>query len=194
MLTDELRTQTRPHHEATENIPLFRHLKSPELNRKDYLQLLDAWYRFVQPLEQQILNFPGIAEFIPDIESRMHAPMIRSDMEALNGIPGPPADINQLPPTNRLEDLLGILYVMEGSTLGAQFIIRQLKTHDWMKDDYLSFYAGYKEQTGKRWNEFKSLLNTLGGSLDQQAIIEQAKLTFNALQDYMTAFPKAVTR
>jgi heme oxygenase (biliverdin-IX-beta and delta-forming) len=77
-----------------------------------------------------------------------------------------PRVIGSLPPfpapRNRAE-ALGMLYVLEGSTLGGRVILRTLLDRG-VDDPSLSFLDPYGEATGKRWRDFIAVLTRELGS------------------------------
>lgn len=80
----------------------------------------------------------------------------------------------------------GALYVVEGSTLGGQHILRMLRgssfveRHALSPEGGLSYFAGYGDRTGNMWRGF---LRALGGAEtadpdSRDSIIEGARNTF----------------
>jgi heme oxygenase len=60
-------------------------------------------------------------------------------------------------PANRAE-ALGMLYVLEGSTLGGRLILRMLAARG-IEDPDLAFLDPYGAETGRRWRSFLSVLS-----------------------------------
>lgn len=60
------------------------------------------------------------------------------------------------PPGNR-EEALGMLYVLEGSTLGGRIIIRNLRNSG-LDCGSLAFIDPYGPDTGRRWRDFIAIL------------------------------------
>jgi heme oxygenase len=54
-------------------------------------------------------------------------------------------------------EALGMLYVLEGSTLGGRLILRTLKDRG-VDDPRLAFLDPYGPETGVRWRSFQSVL------------------------------------
>ena len=88
----------------------------------------------------------------------------------------------------------GALYVVEGSTLGGQHILRLLegsalvRSHGLTPKRGLSYFAGYGERTGDMWRRF---LTTLGDAAaadpaGHDAIIEGARRTFALFECALT--------
>lgn len=54
---------------------------------------------------------------------------------------------------------MGVLYVMEGATLGGGFIQRRLLAHPWLsKEQGIQFFSNYGKQRMAKWQEFLELL------------------------------------
>ena len=76
--------------------------------------------------------------------------------------------------------MLGSMYVVEGSTLGGQFIARELEQRLGLTGGFgYSYFLGYREATGSRWKEFGKQAEVLAESVpDQSEIVEGAIKTF----------------
>jgi heme oxygenase (biliverdin-IX-beta and delta-forming) len=75
------------------------------------------------------------------------------------------------------------MYVMEGSTLGGQYIARHVeKTLHFTPGQGNAYFRGYSERTGELWREFKSLLTALPET-DSDTVIASAKATFAVFRD-----------
>lgn len=143
-----------------------------------YIQLLKMFWSILQPLESALAvvleeNLPG---YYPE---RRRSPGLEEDLAYLGFdrrdlLPGlrPPA-IGTLP------DALGALYVVEGSTLGGQIIARHLNaTLGLGPDTGASFFHGYGEQTGTKWQEYLRILEQHATENNQAQIIGSAQATF----------------
>jgi heme oxygenase len=121
---------------------------------------------------------------------RQHAGRLARDLEALGKSPLQLADapIESLPVLSGFSHALGALYVLEGSTLGSQFILRHLTSFLGDKIDAAhSFFQGYGEQTNNRWKEFRGSLDLFGVENQEEIplVVLGAKRTFKAIADWM---------
>ena len=64
---------------------------------------------------------------------------------------------SELPETASLDQALGCLYVLEGSTLGGSIICRAVQQRLGPSPGR-SFFAGYGDRTGTMWNAFCDVL------------------------------------
>lgn len=191
LILEQLRKQTRPAHVALEAQPLLQRLLSSGLTEAEYVQFLQSMLAFYQSLESELV--PATAEFLarhPDPGYRYlpRAPLLDNDCRALGcGSPGmihPPAAF-------RLEGssayLLGVLYVIEGSTQGGRFIAR-----------HLAHTLGVSENSGAsffnihRWdNSWMAFRHWFGSDLachyqdDINKMIEGANMTFSTLHAHL---------
>ena len=73
----------------------------------------------------------------------------------------------------------GSLYVVEGSSLGGQFISKALRGADWAPAEGLSYFNPYGRRTAAMWAGFRRTLEARGG--DAALTVEGARATFAAL-------------
>ncbi len=186
MITDKLREQTRPQHESIESAAPFKVLMSPELTIEQYAQIISFWYSYVKPCEELIRSNQTMAEAIPDIEARYKDSLLENDLNNLGIQPDTLPASTITPPLHHTTDMLGFIYVMEGSSMGAQLIVHKLKEHSWYNEGITNFYAGYKKENGKMWSAFKKQLLALELSDAEEAqVVESAKQTFTTLEQWM---------
>lgn len=96
-----------------------------------------------------------------------------------------------LPVINTVGQLVGALYVIEGSTLGGQLISRSLNQHLGLTlNTGARFFYGYGEQTALMWQSFIDFADCISGDETQcQAAEQSAWQTFQVfnqvLDDYV---------
>lgn len=93
-------------------------------------------------------------------------------------------------------DLLGILYVLEGTTLGnAVHLPDVLRTFGAMTEDTARFYQGYGPGTGPHWQAFQAAMNAAVLSPEDRGRVLQAALaTFDHLEPLFAAlYPVSAT-
>ena len=104
-------------------------------------------------------------------------------------------DIASLPRAQRLPtikcpaDALGVLYVMEGASLGGQIISRQLETQLAInRSTGGRFFSSYGSEVGDKWRAYVATLETFGGSPAIAMRIERAALeTFACFEAWLGA-------
>ena len=174
-----LRQETRPHHDALEANEFNQQLKDGTLTEAATARFLAKLYGFVVPFEQ--LLRARAAEFGPEWElpRRYRAALLRQDLPATDALPLAP----NLPPLHTRAQLLGALYVLEGSTLGGQVIARQLAKNGIPTRAY---FSGHAEQTGPLWKSFVALLaQEATSAATTDAIVASAILTFQRLHAWI---------
>ena len=125
---------------------------------------LDVIARLTDPILRPKLVERYAALHIP--ADAMLAPYLRNidelDMGVRRRTPLLEAFVRKCPlpmfpePSNRAQ-ALGMLYVLEGSTLGGRFILRTLAERG-VDDPNLAFLDPYGQETGLRWRSFLSVL------------------------------------
>jgi heme oxygenase len=71
-------------------------------------------------------------------------------------------DLPEFPQPASRPEALGLLYVLEGSTLGGRMILRMLAAHG-VTDPALAFLDPYGARTGAQWRAFLAVLEREGG-------------------------------
>ena len=118
---------------------------------------------------------------------RRKASAILHDLAAI-GLDTPlPEECRELPLIVNSAQAFGALYVMEGSTLGGKTIARMLlqKSIPAVNEKALTFFRGYREETGARWKFFQDVFNQ---QEDVEEIITAAHDTFKHLKSWMERF------
>ena len=190
MNLERLRAETRAEHESTESVmPLMQ----ADFDREQYVSLLQKLYPVVRSWEQFAQeNAP--ANLADTVQGRQRAGMIAEDLATLGAavedttkifpagnIPG----LHATEPTYRAS-FLGAMYVMEGSTLGGQYIARHLEERLGLtQGEGDAYFRGYGDRTGEMWRAFKAVLSEVP---EEQAddVIAAAKAMFGVFRDGMT--------
>jgi heme oxygenase len=174
-----LRERTGSQHQELERvlIPIIKNVNTPE----KYVRLLELFYGYYYPLEQHIaahmdISFPG------GFGRRRKANLLLDDISTISGAPAtPPVTNTDLPEIADAAQALGVMYVLEGSTLGGQVIsqilMRNLQVPELSKA--LTFFNGYGTDTQSYWDTFVHYLQGYNGSEEQrQRMLNAAADTF----------------
>lgn len=169
-----LREGTRACHEGLEaRLPFF----SEGFDRAAYAHLLGAYHGFHAPLDILLAEYQGT--------ERNKTPALSRDLGALA------IDIEALPLCHalpRIDDeasALGVMYVLEGSTLGGQVLKRAMAERLGIDaDNGGAFLDIYGAHTGARWRSF---LDRLAGADPEPA--SQAR-TVKAAVETFTCFER----
>lgn len=186
LLLQNLRSGTASLHTALEKrLPFF----SPALNTPHYLRLIQAYYGFYQPLEQRLLE-SGVVFQDFDLAERLKTPTLHRDLKALGLTEQAIADLplcGSLPATPSAAACLGVLYVLEGATLGGQILRREIATRlELDASTGAAFLDIYGAATGQRWREFTQALGT--SSLtegERQTAVSAAQDTFACFEHWL---------
>ncbi|MCJ2370944.1 biliverdin-producing heme oxygenase [Pseudomonas sp. RGM 3321] len=156
-----LRAETSQLHVKLEKrMPFF----SSALDHALYLRLLKAYYGFYAPLEA-VLHDSALmpAELIP--QDRVKTAVLVEDLRAL-GLSDD--DIRQLPRCEQLPTVdspgscLGVMYVLEGATLGGQVLRREINRRLGLDEQSgAGFLDVYGADTGPRWKAFLNHLDAV---------------------------------
>jgi heme oxygenase len=169
------------HARIEEAVPLLR----PELDREGYRSYLSRLLGYQRPLEARLARFAGAwADFGIDFAERSKAALLVDDLLALGATEARLAALPEcrvLPASASLAEAWGCLYVIEGSTLGGQIILRALGPRLQLSPrEGARFLAGYAERTGSCWKAFTLALAAFDAQgCDRDAMVRGASETFS---------------
>jgi len=180
------------HHQIEQNTRLAR-LLQPNLTLVNYQEVLARMLGFLEPLEQAIDASPEASRIYAGLGKRSKTPWLIQDLLSLGHSVQSIADIpratpQELPAVTSLAKSAGVLYVLEGSTLGGQLISRHLNHNLGLTSDRGGrFYAGYGAENGRMWGQFRHWLNSL--SLEESQVHQAARAavrTFEGLDLWLS--------
>lgn len=186
----ELKSQTRPQHDSVEQNRFGKAMMDGTLSKQDYLLFLQKFYGFHVPLEQELERFSWETLGIT-FEERRKVSLLTNDLKAL-GMTG--AEIaalplaGALPAMNSLEDAIGVMYVMEGSTLGGQIQSRQVqKMFGFDAENGAAYFSSYGANVGVMWKACcEAIVKVADDNLAKEdVIIASAQRTFAALEEWL---------
>jgi heme oxygenase (biliverdin-IX-beta and delta-forming) len=125
-LRHQIQIETQLLHNKIEQSFFFKKIIFQQITINEYRQLLKKFYGFIEPCEKSIhaLSCKSI------LTHREKTILLKQDLQALGLLENEYSSISQcpvLPKLSKYEHVLGYLYVIEGSTLGGQIIIRMLQ-------------------------------------------------------------------
>lgn len=180
---NELRSGTRTLHVALEKrLPFF----SDSLDLQRYTRLLAAYYGFYRAMENRLehstLIPPGF-----DLHARLKTRALVQDLRALNISPRSLSLCPALPQLGSEASVLGVLYVLEGATLGGNILRKQIAERLGLQaHDGCAFLYVYGEATGRYWKSFLDFLCAV--PLDARARDEAVKAacsTFSCFEQWL---------
>lgn len=161
--------------------------------REAYIQILSRLWGLYGPLEAALeaVVWEGTESLV---RLRAKTGLLVADLEALGFCP---RQLGNLPRATRLPridgplDILGVLYVLEGATLGGQVVLSWLTEHlDVCPETGARFYASYGGQIGVMWRAFLEVLERLGADPAAAERIERAALeTFQIFETWVATDP-----
>jgi heme oxygenase len=158
---DHLRQETgSAHRELDETLDLVDRLSAGDQRAR----LLAGYHRLHWQTEAKVESLMrGIADL--DFLARRRSPLIAEDIRALGheAVTDSTADFSTL---TRAE-ALGAFYVLEGSSLGGRFILKELKRRD-VSLAGLGFLDPYGADTSQRWQSFLAILEREIKSCEQK--------------------------
>lgn len=177
-----LRAATAEQHKALEaRLPLTH----PDLDLSTYRRIIQAYYGFHAPLHLLIESFAG-AHVDPE---RHKIPALFKDLHAL-GLND--AQIQALPLCRDLPllespaDLFGIMYVMEGATLGGQVLRRIIAQRLGIDaDSGGEFLDVYGRDTGRLWKAFLQRLAEFDHPHHNPQVADAACATFACFAQWL---------
>ncbi|MCS3761391.1 heme oxygenase [Bradyrhizobium centrosematis] len=145
------------------------------------LTVLTGYRRFLQasagallPLEAALVA-AGVTDIFPDWPERARSAAIAADLGRLGSAAPSPVSVLPLTPGG----LLGTMYVLEGSRLGAKFLLKEVAE---AADPRISAATLYlRHGTGKRlWQSFLAKLES--EACDEVEVIAAARMAFAAFE------------
>jgi len=190
VLAMRLREETRTAHQGIDQHPLLLPLMQDTLTRPHYALVLQTLFWVHSPLQHaftQALQQAGLEYELADRVGWLYSDLSHLGVTPTTAVPPWSAPV----PTNAAE-LTGMLYVIEGSTLGGQVISRRLATSLSLgATNGARFFFGWGANTGNRWRMFWEFAATACPPAHHQSAIQAAKVLFASLH---TAFDAALAR
>ena len=168
------------HREIEAAFPLMR----PDLTLERYLDVLVRLYAIYYSLEKNYRGFSDAYGPRLNLDKRRKADLLASDLKAL-GLRDDQIEALrpgfEIPSIATIEDLIGTLYVVEGSTLGGQVIQAVLKRRLKLTDDQLHFFNSYGSETHAMWQEFRATAEALIERSRFDDVLTRARLVFSCM-------------
>ncbi|MCF0073659.1 biliverdin-producing heme oxygenase [Dyadobacter sp. CY261] len=182
----QLRQETAESHKKLEDNPLSKAILTPSVSIQDYQAYLTALYGVTIACEDQI--FPAILHIVSELPERRKSRLIIEDLLATGCSE---SQIVALPvyrfQFSSVAEALGIMYVLEGSTLGGKILYRHI--HEVLgltPENGASYFWGYGTQTGNLWKSFiSSLTQFVDQTGERDAVIDSAKRTFTIIDNWL---------
>lgn len=187
---DRLKRETADLHTAAERHPFQASMIRGLLDREGYAAYLEQILHVHRTLEDRLASLRADARVAGvATDCRFRAGVIADDLAVLGGSG---MEASATPGTARLIEtidaagvpgLLGMLYVLEGSTNGGRFIARAVgKSLGLGPGPGLRYLDPYGDEQQARWGSFKEDFRTAAFTQDEQdRAVEGAKAMFRGL-------------
>ncbi len=191
-----LKSATADLHQAAESSPLQRQLVKGELPRDLYAAFLGQMYLVHAALEQAVRDasgsHPGFSTVVREYHDREQRlcedlaflGVVLQDITPVEATTATLTDIARAA-ADRPIALLGMLYVLEGSTNGSKYIARAIrKAYQIEQGPGVSYLDPHGELQGDRWQAFKTDMDSVGFTeSESEAIIATAKGMFRSITE-----------
>jgi heme oxygenase len=161
-----LRIATHHYHVRINHHPLLVGLTGQEYPLSSYHTVLVAYFHLYAQLEKRIFEYLEKHPIIFDYSARLKNPWLADDLGFFQLDPQSPANTHLLPinfpEIQSMGELIGVLYPIEGSSLGGQVISQHLlRNHGFTPGRGARFFNGYGEKTLANWQEFCLFAETI---------------------------------
>lgn len=195
-----LRAGTRADHDATEAVPFSSAMVQCRLPRELFIRQLQALAMIHRALERALAVNDDPAVRLVWNDGLAKLPLLKRDLAALEASEPDPDDpaiiaarrcVDDISTTNQSDPiaLLGFLYVLEGSTLGATILRKHLTAmYDIDETTGLAYYSPYGNAVMPHWQQFKADMNAIDLTEAQtHSVIDAAKRMFAHIGSVLTA-------
>lgn len=180
-----LRSQTSTLHTQLEKLPISLKLTSADLSIKDYIHYLQLMQPVICFTENEI--FPVVKNVVDDIDERKKQHLIKKDLQYLKAASSLKKFTIEDYQIHDVSFALGVLYVIEGSTLGGRVILKNIQhILNLNEENGASYFAGYRDKTGSLWKHFLNKLTSCETQTKtQEKIIAGANAAFKSIYNFM---------
>lgn len=187
-LTD-IKTKTADSHKKLESLSVSASILSPDMKIEDYIHYLSLMHDVHKNTEEIV--YPLLSNIIDDLEQRRKKHLIEEDFLFLNHNKTASSQVfNKTEMSTAFA--LGVFYVIEGSTLGGRFILKNIVTNPQLSNDQgVSYFKGYGDKTGSYWKNFLNVLAEYEQNNNcADSIIEGAVYAFDNIYNHFRSTEK----
>ena len=188
---DCLRQATHAEHVRLNHHPLLSGITRPSYPHAHYAAVLIAYFHFYRVFEAAIDEALSRLALDFDYNFRRKLPWLAEDL----GVLGIDPDRSHLAPSPSLRapsgldasQLLGVLYTIEGSTLGGKVIAAHLGTNQGLfARNGARFFTGYGDVVDACWQDFTSILEShLVDATARNQACYAARQTFTVMEQVL---------
>ncbi len=180
---DYVRQQTRIEHSKLDSLPISLAITSDDVTTTQYGNYLQLMYSVVSEIENHV--YPLLENIIQDLAKRLKLGWIENDLQKLNIDVPQNAQVFKFGSTNK-SFALGIAYVIEGSTLGGRYMLKNItKNLALDQENGASYFSGYDNLTGLRWKNFISDMESHLTLENREEVVSGARFAFQSIYDHL---------
>lgn len=187
-LSGRLRQSTRALHDQVEAaVALDKKMGTPA----DYRRLLERMLGLHAPYEAALAEvaWGGLDVSLP---ARRKTHLIAADLSDFGASADEIAGLPSLAPRPVLADVaegLGVLYVLEGSTLGGKYILRDISARLGVRASHGGrFFASYGRRVGAMWRDCLAAIDTIRADSDAADRAERSAVAaFQRFEDWLAS-------
>lgn len=176
----DLREGTDAGHRRVEKHPLLLPLMSTTLSVEQYSRVIAAFTGFYEAVERRMSEMSSPANF-PGYRYAPRLPLLVEDRAALPTCPVTPCTV--VPAYSRDEELIGVLYVLEGATQGGRVIAPRVQQKLALTDSAGARYFNFYHQDS--WWDFRAMVERCQMRLDCTLAVAAAQATFDHLHAHL---------
>lgn len=183
---ENLKNKTSIPHKNLESLPISKSIVDPKITIEQYGLYLSLMHDVVKNLEDKI--YPIVSDIIPDLNERRKSHLLINDLKF--------TPIEKKIDFSPFEDAgkvsipfaMGMVYVVEGSTLGGRFILKNInESFGFNEEKGATYFAGYGNKTGSSWKKFLNSLTEFEAQTNsQEEIIAGATYAFDAIHKHLS--------
>lgn len=180
-LSEYLKLNTNQFHDGVEAKFESQKIFDKSYTLNDYRQIL--WLNYLFHLHYENKAFAAVSEETSkalDLESRRKLHLLEIDLRNLDmeGV-----EVSEEIEVKNEAEAFGILYVMEGSSLGGNVIKKQLSQNPEFMGMSFHFFGCYGEKTGEFWKKFKEVLDNKFPESQYDDVLKGTKKAYQFLMD-----------
>jgi len=179
MLSEYLKKNTAEFHNAAEKLFGSDKIFSKTFTLEDYKRIIKTNYLMLLHSEDKIFN--SLAENFSEklqLSQRKKLPFIEKDLPGLGLEHQTASYVFEI---NSEYEALGMMYVIEGSTLCGNVIAKQLSKTDGFDAVTFNFFGCYQENTGFMWKNFKEVVDDEVAEENYNKVLSGAKRLYTLL-------------
>ena len=175
----ELRAATHASHVRLE---AMLDLVGTGITRSRYLAILRVFLSVYSPVEKQLQEMSLRESRLKpaSLESRKKVPLLLSDLRSFGELANAGADdiavsesMSEQFTVESAERAVGVMYVLEGATLGGQYIVPHVRQHLSLTASQTRFFSSYGADVAGQWQQFRSFANSFATASSQRHLIIQ---------------------